>query len=220
MHTLRFLGLIAALVAGQPAPTPSAQPSTAAPVAVVANPSVDLGEAREGVTAVATFVIENHGTSDLIIEDVKPSCGCTTVELGEDERVIPPGGKRDIVARLDTTNRLGRQVKPITVKLNDPRSPEIKLTLTVNVVTLFQVLPAPIIQLRSVQRGRELTPLEVFPQHPNEVFTKLDIEVPKDLLDYRVESIENPERGKGKRYTFTVPDDAELGTVNDTIRIH
>lgn len=218
LKILTLIGLLCAPAAAQT--EPASAPATGAPQAYVEQPNVDLGEIREGTVASATFVLENRGQLDLVIQNIQASCGCTTVQLAEAERTIKPGGKQEIVAKFDSKDRLGEQHKTVTVTLNDPRQPQLTLTFTANVVTLLQVLPAPIIQLRGVQRGSVLAPIDVYPQHKEDRFEKLELEIPNHLLDFRQEPVEDPEHGRGVRFYFQVPDEIDLGNVNGEIKFH
>lgn len=189
------------------------------PVVQVTTRAVDLGLVREGEKPTATFEIQNLGAKDLIIEDVRTTCGCTTVELSDEERIVKPQESRKIVAIFDSKGRVGKQRKPVIVKVNDPEEPQLTLTLVAEVVSLFKVLPSPMLNLRSARRGVELDPLEVFPVDKNAVFESLDVEVPDDILEYRREDITSEENGKGVRLTFKVPDHAEIGPIGGHVEL-
>jgi len=197
-----------------------AQSGAPGPRAHIVQRTVDLGEVREGEIATAVFTVENRGDADLIINNVQATCGCTTVQLSDEERVIPPGGRRDIEARFDTAERLGTQRKPIMLMLNDPQESQITLTLVAEVVSLFKVLPAPLIHLRSAQRGAQLPPIDLFPYERAARFEDLKVQVPAGILDYHTTPIEDPLHGHGIRIVFRVPDDVELGTVSGDVHLH
>lgn len=190
-----------------------------APFAYVERRAVDLGEVREGQVVSATFTIENRGGSDLIIKDVRSTCGCTTVQLSESEKIIAPNASRDIVARFDTAQRIGRQRKPVIVTLNDPQEPQITFTLVADVVSLFKVMPTSIINLRSVRRGDALEPIDVVPTTAGAAFEELKVDLPGNLLDVREEPIVGTNGTSGVRLHFSVPEDIELGMVNGTVTL-
>ena len=100
------------------------------PKLVVKKPSLDLGEAKEGAVVDAVFVLENRGDADLKIDNIRASCGCTTVKLTEEEKTIPPGGAQKLVAKFNTKGRAGPQTKTVQVFTNDPEQPQMTLRFT------------------------------------------------------------------------------------------
>jgi hypothetical protein len=192
----------------------SRDPGYRGPIVHIAQRNIDVGEVREGEKATATFVVTNRGTADLVIEKVRATCGCTTIALTEDERVVKPNESQEIIAQFDSTRRMGRQRKPIILNVNDPHEPQITLTLLADVVSLFKVVPAQTIHLRSATRGTELAPLDVFPIDPAAEFEELEVQVPPGFLEYRREPILDRSHGKGVRLIFKVPEEIELGPVS------
>lgn len=104
-----------------------------APKAVFPVTEFDGGEVLEGQTVEYRFTVRNEGKSDLVIESVKASCGCTAVEPAE--KVLKPGQSTSITARFDSRGRLGMQHKTITVETNDPLNGRAILHLKANVVS-------------------------------------------------------------------------------------
>ena len=85
--------------------------------------------------AVAHFKYQNPGTTPVRFKEVKPACGCTTVQTQQDE--VPPGEKGEIIARLNIGDRTGVQEKTISVATEDP------LPAT-TVLTIKAVIPVPL----------------------------------------------------------------------------
>jgi hypothetical protein len=71
------------------------------------------------------FKFKNTGKSNLVIRNSKASCGCTTVEPSG--KVIKPGATGVIKVVFDTDGRSGPQSKTVTLTLNDPDAPTVKL---------------------------------------------------------------------------------------------
>jgi len=57
----------------------------------LAEPELDLGTVAAGERGRGTIVLVNRGTADRRLRDVRPACGCTTVEAFAPVS-IPPGG--------------------------------------------------------------------------------------------------------------------------------
>jgi hypothetical protein len=90
----------------------------------------DLGTFQAGEFVKGSFVFKNIGDGDLLIENVKPSCACATLEYPED--VIKPGGTGIIYAEIDTADKEGEQIKYFTVIYNgNPPVERVKLIFTV-----------------------------------------------------------------------------------------
>ncbi len=73
----------------------------------------DFGALQEGDPAEAEFVFTNTGNEPLIIQNVHPSCGCTTPFWSKD--AVAPGKTGVIKAAYGTKGRVGPFNKSITV---------------------------------------------------------------------------------------------------------
>jgi hypothetical protein len=85
----------------------------------------DFGKVKQGEKVEHSFTFTNTGKSDLIIRNVKASCGCTAVE--PDNNVIKAGEKSSLKAIFNSAGKHGRQNKTITVITNDPENSKVIL---------------------------------------------------------------------------------------------
>lgn len=85
----------------------------------------------EGEKLTVKYTFKNTGGTDLIIEDVRASCGCTATS--PKDKIIAPGGSSEISATFDSRGRMGKQRKTITVRTNDPVNGSILLRLEADV---------------------------------------------------------------------------------------
>jgi hypothetical protein len=76
---------------------------------------------KQGEKKDHTFNLTNDGKSELIIRNVRSSCGCTAV--APSKKVIAPGESVPIKVTFDSRGKRGRQSKSITVITNDPKKP-------------------------------------------------------------------------------------------------
>lgn len=92
----------------------------------------DMGRIAEGAVVEKVYGFVNSGKGDLIITDVRGSCGCT---VGKDWPRTPvhPGERGAITVSFDSQGRPGKQHKTITVVANT-QPPTTVLTLTGDVV--------------------------------------------------------------------------------------
>ncbi|MBP7506759.1 MAG: DUF1573 domain-containing protein [Prolixibacteraceae bacterium] len=98
-----------------------------APVAVVENNVYDFGVLVEGDVAEYSYKIKNTGKSDLLIRNVKASCGCTAVKHSN---LVKPGETTDINVKFNSRGKKGRQNKSVTVITNDPNNSTITFRIT------------------------------------------------------------------------------------------
>ena len=141
-------------VASYRLPPPPAKYSP--PIVVVENAAHDWGSALQGEIVEHTFTIKNSGGAPLIIDRIKPSCGCTTV--AKPEKPIPPGGSDQVTLRIDTKRLPERAKKSASIFSNDPASP-FKLAMEGSVEKLFAIDPQ--LPRMSTVRGTEPEPLKI-----------------------------------------------------------
>jgi len=111
----------------------SAEELAKAPVASFSEKSHDFGEMKQGDKKEHTFTLKNNGKSELIIRNIRSSCGCTAV--APSKKVIAPGESAPVKVTFDSRGKRGRQSKSITVITNDPKTPTNQLRISCSVVT-------------------------------------------------------------------------------------
>ena len=104
--------------------------------AVEVNLEIEAGTPEQRVE----FRFRNESTQQVTVTELKPSCGCTQVELTN--RVIPPGGKGVLTAVYKPGDRVGRQESRVTVKTDEPGEVPTSLLLRVNITPVLIVKPA------------------------------------------------------------------------------
>lgn len=91
----------------------------------------DFGIVEEGKKLPHTFRYKNTGDQELIISDVRTSCGCTAAVI--EGKNLKPGESGKLQIELDTSNRTGRMSRNITVMSNDKTAPVKVLTIYADV---------------------------------------------------------------------------------------
>lgn len=101
-----------------------------APKIILNESTFDFGNQKSGTIVTHRFEFVNDGKTKLEILKVSTSCGCTTTQM--DQKSYKKKAKGFIEVVFDTTGRKGLQSKTITVITNDPKNPEITLTISGN----------------------------------------------------------------------------------------
>ena len=76
----------------------------------------DFGTINENDVVTHTYTFKNTGESPLIIESVRPSCGCTAPNWTKTP--IPVGGEGVIDVKFDSKGKKNAQNKTVTVTAN------------------------------------------------------------------------------------------------------
>ena len=78
--------------------------------------SKDYGKMTEGQKLEVSFRFKNTGDKPLIIESVRPSCGCTVADPPKEP--IAPGAEGEIKGTFDSNGKSGEQHKTLFVAAN------------------------------------------------------------------------------------------------------
>ncbi len=111
----------------------SAEQLANAPVFKVASTTYDLGKIKGSTQNEVEFKFTNEGKSDLILRNIRASCGCTAVQQGSQGIGIKPGESSSIKATFNSGSYNGKVTKTIYVYSNDPKNSEVVLMLTADV---------------------------------------------------------------------------------------
>jgi hypothetical protein len=89
--------------------------------------------------AVGHFKYQNVGTEPIRFKSVHASCGCTTAQSQKEE--VAAGEQGEITATFKIGDRVGLQVKTITVQTDDPAHAVTLLTLKAVLPELLEIKP-------------------------------------------------------------------------------
>lgn len=91
----------------------------------------DFGDIHQGDKVQHVFTFENTGNEPLIITNVQTTCGCTAPSWTRDP--IAPGQEGEITVQFNSTGKIGRQNKVITVVSNAVNTGN-KVTIVTNIL--------------------------------------------------------------------------------------
>jgi hypothetical protein len=124
------------------ATTESAAPAAASvatgPKLNLKNPVVAFGDIYDYEKRTAEVNFSNSGGSQLTINQVQPTCGCTTTKL--DKTTFQPNEEYMFTLNFSPKGS-GKQSKIVKIHSNDPDSPITNLTITANVITTVKATP-------------------------------------------------------------------------------
>jgi hypothetical protein len=92
----------------------------------------DFGSLSSGDQVTHTFEFTNTGNADLVITQVKPSCGCTSPSWSKEP--VKPGEKGKIEVGFNSTGMAGQVTKTITILANTQPTTKV-LTISAEVLS-------------------------------------------------------------------------------------
>ncbi len=101
---------------------------------------LDFGKVTLVESVAGTFKFKNAGDGVLRIAPPKPSCGCTIASLKPD--TLQPGESGELAFTLNLGRSRANLEKHISVTSNDPKTPEVSLTIRADYTPLYDVSPA------------------------------------------------------------------------------
>lgn len=99
--------------------------ASSAPQIYLPTQKIELGDAMHGDIAKGSFIVANRGNAPLTIEDIGASCGCTVIDF--ESTVLEAKKELTINFTVDTIGKVGEIRKAISIKTNDPDTPEIEV---------------------------------------------------------------------------------------------
>jgi uncharacterized protein DUF1573 len=109
-------GPVARPAATSPTAAPAEKPEGPLPVIEWTGTEHDFGTIGEGEKVSHIYTFKNTGAVPLIIESVRPSCGCTAPNWSKEP--IPVGGSGEIEVVFDSKGKPNAQNKTVTVTSN------------------------------------------------------------------------------------------------------
>jgi len=103
------------------------------PVITFEKKTHEVGDLVQGDKVEETFKFTNTGNEPLIITNVQVTCGCTTPK-GWPRDPIPPGGKAEVTIGFNSTGKMGKQNKVVTIVSNAANPEGAQISFTANVL--------------------------------------------------------------------------------------
>ncbi len=122
-----------------PAPHPECKARIEAP-----NPDFNFGAIRSSDANIIThtFVFRNAGEENLVINKIRPSCGCLSAIASATQ--IAPGATASITAALNPKGKFGKQTINVRVNTNDPTNESQNFRMSGMILSDWRVVPTQV----------------------------------------------------------------------------
>ena len=128
----------------------------------------------------ATVELKNTGNQKLLINHVRPSCGCTAVLL--DKKELEPGEIAKLDVKLNITARSGSVVKTVFIETNDPVNPNVNLYLKAEVQVDIELTPSQYFNFDELKLGKESTSKLILKNNSEQTVSFADVSVAPDYV--------------------------------------
>jgi len=122
---------------------------------MVSTNSIDLGRIYNFSASTNTFQLVNSGSTDIAVLDAVSTCPCMSAE--KVERIIKPGEKHTVVTYFNPRAVFGKFKRGVWLITDDPAQKRTLLTLSGEVLPLFDGIPADEIVLQSADTSTLFT---------------------------------------------------------------
>lgn len=150
LATIGFAGLIGAisLLSGtsviavenaSPNSTAAAGANQGTPIIQFETTFFDFGKLSALGKVSGVFKFKNAGTAVLKMDPPRPSCGCTDANVKPD--TLAPGESGEISYTINLDHPMGQVQKHISVYSNDPKTPDVQLTMQLDCSPLYELSP-------------------------------------------------------------------------------
>ena len=114
----------------------------------------DFGKIYIGESIKHAFKLKNLGKGELIINNVKSSCGCTAALVSKN--ILHEDEKGEVEVKFNSGHYVGKVTKSVAVNSNDPENSKYKLTITGEIIEEVSVNPKRI-NFGIIRRGDSCT---------------------------------------------------------------
>lgn len=181
---------------------------------LVGGSRIDCGTILQGNHVVKALVLKNLGNDTLLIDDIEPTCGCTTIDVVSKE--IVPNDSIILRVIIDTREIVGRTMKELYISSNDSLHEDLTVKFYVTVIPLVEVRPDRI-DLNTIQPGYQSVQSILIQNNSDDSIRIISINVPDSQLTVSTTSHVIKEHGSIRvmaTFLFSKP-----GSKNGTITI-
>lgn len=164
-----------------------------------------------------SFLLKNKGDKQLLIQEVKSTCGCAEAKPSTTE--IPPGGTAHLTIAFESEKRYGPQEQRAFVRTNDPVNPTTVLTIRADVVSDYVLKPA-VLAFGEIPYGHDAVRTIHISDGGTGTFDVNAVSAPHPQITVRVSDTNVLQNGRDYRIDVTVTDQMPLGFFREYLHVH
>lgn len=152
---------------------------------------IDFGEVSEGQLLQGEIRFINTGDEEVLVDEVRPSCGCTVTHL--DTKTFAPGDTAKIPFTLNTSRFRGTIRKTISIYFKDKNLGSERFVIQAKIITELDLSPS-YIHFKDIQANPD-TVITQFAKFANNSDVTIKIKTQKynnDLIRIKPEKFEIP----------------------------
>ena len=152
---------------------------------------IDFGEVSEGELLHGEIRFVNSGDEEVLVDNVRPSCGCTVTHL--ESKSFAPGDTAKISFTLNTSRFKGTIRKTIRIYFKDKSLGTYKFTLQAKIVTELDLSPS-YVHFKNIKANPD-TVITQFAKFANHSDRPIEVKVKpynNDLIQIKPETFKIP----------------------------
>lgn len=189
-----------------------AKPLAAAPRLACDQPVFQFGEIDNREPVHHTFTLRNAGDQPLVIQSVKPSCGCTEATLADD--TLDPGESTTLELILTLHGKTGPMSKGVVLGSNDPDQPFFTINMVGTAYAPLTATPAAV-----AMRVVKPTDADKSVELSVRAGTTMQLSDAKALDDRVTVMLQTVKPGQAYRLRVGLKGPLEPGTVRTAVRV-
>src|SRR3990172_8445669 len=176
----------------------------------------DFGKIYVGESVKHAFKFKNLGKGELIINNVKSSCGCTAALVSKN--ILHKEEEGEIEVKFNSGHYVGKVTKSVVVNSNDPENTKYKLTITGEIIEEVSVNPKRI-NFGIIRRGGACTKnVEIKTVPELKIDVKIEkIEADPSNLNYMISELNNI---SAKKIDVKLGKDITIGKITGSLKIY
>jgi hypothetical protein len=202
---------------GTNTPAAAATTNAAAPKIQFDKTVYDFGTTSLVDSVTGTFTYQNIGAAELKLSKPQPSCGCTVASVKPD--VLKPGEKGELVFTVRVGGQRGELKKQIGVPSNDPQSPNVSLSIKIDMKQIVEVLPQQL-SAGAIRQGTTTNLTAVLRRTDGQKLVIASVQPSSKSLTAKVESMESTnDQSQSAKLLIEVHGDGAPRAISENVKV-
>jgi hypothetical protein len=196
-------------------PAAAATTNAAAPKIQFDKTVYDFGTTSLVDSVTGTFTYQNIGAADLKLSKPQPSCGCTVASVKPD--VLKPGEKGELVFTIRVGGQRGELKKQIGVPSNDPQSPNVSLSIKIEMKQIVEAVPQQL-SIGALRQGTTTNLTAVLRRTDGQKLVIASVQPSSKSLTAQVEPMEGT-NDQSARLVIELHGDGVPRAINENVKV-